>query len=305
MAGIIVAENLTKKYGQVVALENVSLSVSKGEVIGILGPNGAGKTTLVSVISTLRKPTFGKVFFSGKDVSKDPAAVRREIGIVFQGTSLDPKLTVKETLLLHASLFEMDEGLADKAVQETMLEFSLHKLHSKLIENLSNGQRQLVEIAKSLLHKPKVLIFDEPTVGLDPEVRKLIWDKIEGIAKDGEKTVLITSHYLEEIEQLCEKVVLMKAGKIIRVESISGLKEETGKLISFSLSRRANVPELEKILGAKVIDAGDSFFVRQPVDFEVSGLIRKLASKGFEIRDIRVKEASLEDLYLGMMGDAK
>ena len=302
---VIEAENVAKKYGQVTALENISLSIAKGEVIGILGPNAAGKTTLVSIISGLRHPTYGRVRVDGKDVFKDRSAIRSSIGMVFQGTSLDPKLTVKESLMLHASLFDMDENLIDKAVQETMIEFGLHRIHGQLIENLSGGQRQLVEVAKSLVHSPRIFIFDEPTVGLDPEVRKLIWDKIREISQGGGNTVIITSHYLEEIEQLCGRVYFLKRGRLVGSDSIAGLKSQYGRLVSFSVAGSVRKEALEKILGIQLIDSGGAFYFRQGSEIPVSEIVKKLSAKRIEVKDISSKEASLEQVYLRVMGDSK
>ncbi len=302
---VIELGNVTKKYGQFVAIENISLNIEKGESVGILGPNGAGKTTLVSIISTLRRPTYGKVYVNGIDVSKNKRDARRSIGMVFQGTSLEPKLTVKESLLLHASLFEMDDNLIDKAVQETLLEFNLHKIHNHFIENLSGGQRQLVEIAKSMLHAPRIYIFDEPTVGLDPEVRKLIWQKIKKISEDKENTVIITSHYLEEVEHLCARVVFLKAGRVISTDSVSALKEEYGKLVSFSVESRTEKSGLEAILGPGLMESAGTYYLRLPENFQVSTIVKKLSAKGIEVKNISVKEASLEHLYLETMGGAK
>ena len=301
----ILIENVTKKYASLQALENVSLSIAKGEAIGILGPNGAGKTTLVSIISTLRNPTYGKVRIWGSDTSKEKNKIRRSIGMVFQGTSLDPKLTVMESLLLHASLFDMDENLVEKAVQETMIEFGLHKIHGHFIENLSGGQRQLVEIAKSMVHSPKIYIFDEPTVGLDPEVRKLIWEKIRKISENKENTVIITSHYLEEIEHLCERVVFLKKGRVLGIDSISNLKSAAGRRLVFSLGSAASKSTLEKILGFAVLESGGIYSANYSKEIQVSEIVKKLSAKGIEVKNIAIKEAGLEELYLKAMGESR
>ncbi len=293
-APFVVLENITKKYGEIVALENVNLLINRGEVLGVLGPNGAGKTTLVSSISTFRKPTYGRVYVNGVDAFRNKEETRKLVGMVFQDKSLDELLTVKENLLLHASLFKIKNEEAQ--VNEVLNEFDLKDIKDRLVSDLSSGQKQLVEIAKSLLHKPQLIILDEPTVGLDPSVRRLIWDKISSIRSKREATIIITSHYLEEIERLCERIIIINKGRIVADDVVKKLSE-SGEKIVFSVSGSFSKKEVEDALGL-VVGVEDNYFV-VPTSKKVSleFVVKKLLAKKIRVKSISLKSENLESLY--------
>lgn len=298
-APFVILENITKKYGETTALANITMLIERGEVLGVLGPNGAGKTTLVSSISAFRKPTYGKVYVNGIDAFANKEDIRGKIGMVFQDGSLDELLTVKENLMLHAALFRVKEQ--EKRVNEAMVEFGIMGLKDKVIESLSGGQKQLVEIAKSLLHKPQLLIFDEPTVGLDPNVRRLIWEKITAIRQKKEATIIITSHYLEEIERLCERVVILNKGAVIADNSIYELKNSGGKKIVFRVLGGTAKSEIEKLLGVRLDELDGVYSTPVSEKISVSSIVKKLAAKKIEVKDISVKDESLESAYFKIM----
>lgn len=300
---IIKIENLTKKYATRLALDKISLSINEGEVLGILGPNGAGKTTLVSIISTLRNPSSGSVFVKGYDAKKNKREIRELLGIVFQESSLDKKLTINENLVLHAYLFGATKQDAIKSADGAIKDFKLDNLRNRVVENLSGGEKQRVEIAKCLVHTPQLFIFDEPTVGLDPEVRLEIWDKIKNIAKNKKNTILITSHYLEEIEKLCDRVVILNKGKIVLIGSISELKDSSTAKVEVSFKKQVKKKELEKILGFSVSASGTKYIIDSSNINSINQFVEKLSNYGLDLETIETKKQTLESLYLKIIGD--
>lgn len=294
---------LTKKYGENTALRNINLVINKGEVIGILGPNGAGKTTLISILSALRCPSEGKVKINDLDISKDKHEIKRMLGIVFQESSLDKTLTVKENLLLHAYLFELGKPEAVESVDQTIKDFKLGGLQDRIVKTLSGGERQRVEIAKCLVHKPKIFVFDEPTVGIDPEIRIEIWEKIKLILENKDNTVLITSHYLEEIEKLCDRIVMLDKGKIVLDDQISKLKGSFAASMEVSFRMPCKKEKLEEILGFSVSGSGAKYSFDLRKAGSINSFVEKLSKHGLELETIETKKQSLESIYLKIIGD--
>lgn len=217
MDNIIEVENLTKRYGKEVTVDDISFSVKKGEVFGILGPNGAGKTTTLEMIEALRKITSGKVTVDGLDVSKQPDQVKNIIGIQLQTTAFFDKLNLREQLKMFASLYgeEIDPD-------DLLSEVNLTEKARSYVEKLSGGQRQRFSIAAALVNKPKVLFLDEPTTGLDPQARRNLWELIEQIKEKG-ITVVLTTHYMDEAELLCDRIAIMDEGKILTIDTPKNL----------------------------------------------------------------------------------
>lgn len=222
---VIKTKNLSKLYKKTKALDNVSIEIKKGEIFGILGPNGAGKTTFLSILTTLLKPTSGKAEVCGFDVLKDPSEVRKKIGVVFQETVLDDLLTAEENLRFHAELYNV-KNPAEKI--EKILEFFGIKSRKKdKTKTFSGGMKRKVEIARPLLHDPEVLLLDEPTMGLDPSARKDIWEQIKKINKNNSTTILLNTHYLEEADELCDRIAILDKGKIVAIGTPEELKNKT------------------------------------------------------------------------------
>ncbi len=303
--GVICIDNLTKKYGAVVALDAVSLSIGFGEIVGILGPNGAGKTSLVSIIAALRKPTMGSVKVAGLDSVKEREKIRRLIGLVFQEPSLDKELTVRENLVLHGTLFGLKKNELDQAVALSLKECDLEKVVETLVKNLSGGLRQRVELAKCLLHNPAIYVLDEPTVGLDPEIRQGVWKLIRKLSSNKNKTFLITSHYLQEIEELCERVIILRNGRVVVDDSIDNLKKKNRSKTVLSFAENPSVLDLEKILGVVPIKKGSIFeFDTMSLPLPVE-LVKKLEQNHLNVKTIETKESSLEELYLKIIGESE
>lgn len=212
---MIEIERVTKKYGNFTAVDNITLNVEKGKVFAFLGPNGAGKTTTIKMLTTLLRPTEGKISLGGHDVAHNPSEIRRSFGIVFQDPSLDNELTAYENMVFHAILY----GLSKKVYTERIaLLLSLVELTDKkdqYVKNFSGGMKRRLEIARGLLHSPKVLFLDEPTIGLDPQTRNHIWEYVRNLNKQEGVTVFFTTHHMEEVERYADLIAIIDHGKII------------------------------------------------------------------------------------------
>ncbi len=226
----IVVEGLTKVYGKIKALNGVSFSVLSGEVFGLLGPNGAGKTTTIKILTTLSRPNSGRAIIHGYDVVKHPKEVKRIIGVVPQHINLDIELTVLENLVFHGLLYKMKKNYIKKRAYELLKFVGLEDRAEDFVENLSGGMKRKLLIARALMHNPKVLFLDEPTVGLDPHTRRKIWDLILNLKKRG-ITILLTTHYIEEAELLCDRVGILDKGKIIALDTPENLKKKVGEYV--------------------------------------------------------------------------
>jgi ABC-2 type transport system ATP-binding protein len=221
---IIAANNLTRKFKSLTAVDGVSFTVEEGEVFGFLGPNGAGKTTTINILCTLLAPTSGTASIAGYDCARQPDAVRASIGIIFQDTTLDTGLTAYENLKFHAYLYNLDRKLTERRIDEMLEIVELTQRKNDLIKNFSGGMKRRLEIARGLLHYPRVLFLDEPTLGLDPQTRNTIWAFIADLRRRERITVFMTTHYMEEAEN-CGRIAVIDRGKIIAEGTPAGLKE--------------------------------------------------------------------------------
>jgi len=224
---VIEVQNLTHRYGDRVALSNVSFEVKKGEIFGLLGPNGGGKSTLFRILSTMMVPTAGKALVAGHDVVHDPAAVRRQVGVVFQTQSLDKALTVEENLRAQGHLHGLSGALLGERMEAAMQRLGLLDRRKDLVETLSGGLRRRVEIAKALLHRPQVLLMDEASTGLDPAARRDVSRHVENLRQGEGVTILLTTHILEEADR-CDRLVLLHQGNIVAHGSPDELRSSIG-----------------------------------------------------------------------------
>ena len=220
---IIKVDNLTKKFKALAAVDGISFTVNEGEVFGFLGPNGAGKTTTINILCTLLSPTSGTAEIMGFDCARNPDEVRAAIGLIFQDTTLDAGLTAYENLKFHAYLYNLDRKLTERRIDEMLSVVELQTRKHDLIKNFSGGMKRRLEIARGLLHYPRVLFLDEPTIGLDPQTRNTIWDFINTLRKKEKITVFMTTHYMEEAEN-CDRIAIMDHGKIIALDTPANLK---------------------------------------------------------------------------------
>ena len=226
---IIKVENLTKKFGEFTAVDNISFTVKEGGVFAFLGPNGAGKSTPIKMLTTLLDPSAGGIVLNGYNPASDEDEVRRSFGIVFQDPSLDDELTARENMDFHAVLYKIPKEKREGRIKELLEMVELWDRQDDIVKTFSGGMKRRLEIARGLLHHPKVLFLDEPTLGLDPQTRNHIWNYILDLNKKERITVFFTTHYMDEAAKIAECIAIIDHGKIIKMGSVDELKNATGK----------------------------------------------------------------------------
>lgn len=238
---VIEVKNLIKKYEDLIAVDDISFAVKRGEVFGLLGPNGAGKTTTLEIMETLRKPSSGQITVDGVDVVSHPWEVKSRIGVQLQDAGFYPDLTLVELLKMFAGLYQVDIG--DPV--EILKKFNLEEKRKVFWQKLSGGQKQRFSLATTLLHNPKIVFLDEPTTGLDPQARINLWGEIRNIHKEG-RTIVLTTHYMQEAEELCDRVAIMDHGKIIKIGKPTALIDELIKS-GFKKEEKVRQADLEDV----------------------------------------------------------
>ncbi len=225
---MIEIRNVVKKFGNFTAVNNISLKVNKGEIFAFLGPNGAGKTTTIKMLTTLLTPTSGEIFLNNHNVTENPHETRKSFGIVFQDPSLDNELTAYENMQFHAILYKLTKNVYKKRIIELLNLVELYDRRDSYVKNFSWGMKRRLEIARGLLHHPKVLFLDEPTIGLDPQTRNHIWAYIHNLNKKENVTIFFTTHHMEEVERIAKMVVIIDHGKILITGTIEEIIKKTG-----------------------------------------------------------------------------
>lgn len=223
----ILLDHLTKRYGTFTAVDNISLSVRPGEIFAFLGPNGAGKSTTIKMLTTLLRPTEGRLELDGHDVQKDQAAVRKSFGVVFQDPSLDDELTAYENMALHATLYGVPRKGLRERITELLTLVELNERAGSRVKTFSGGMKRRLEIARGLLHQPRVLFLDEPTLGLDTQTRNLLWNYVKKLSEEHGMTIFFTTHYLEEAEMVASRIAIIDHGKIVALGTAAELKQQT------------------------------------------------------------------------------
>ncbi len=299
MTDIIVADRLTKKYGDLVAVDGIDFSVKEAEVFGFLGPNGAGKTTTMKMIQCVSPKTSGKLVVDGFDIDIEPRSIKRVLGVSPQEANLDPDFTVMENLIVYARYFGLPPEVSEKKSEELLEFFQLGGKKDMEIDKLSGGMKRRLLLARSLLNDPKILILDEPTVGLDPQARHLIWDLI-GKLRDRGITIILTTHYMEEAARLCDRIVIMDNGKILAEGSPKDLvkKHVADHVIEVRNSQKVMKCVSGQLDGLQTEVAGDDLhiFTNQPKET----LDKLLTECGVETTTVR--ESTLEDVFLKLTG---
>jgi ABC-2 type transport system ATP-binding protein len=278
---IIVTEKLTKKYGEISAFEDLNLTVHSSEIFGFLGPNGAGKTTTIRVLTTLTKPTSGRAWVNGFDVVKEPSKVKKVIGVVQQHISLDRDLTVKENMEFHARLHHLESSERRRRIAELLDYAGLDDQANRIVDDLSGGMKKRVMIIHSLIHRPKLLFLDEPTVGLDAQTRRRLWDLIRRLNLDG-TTIFLTTHYIEEAEALCRRVGVIHQGRLIAL----------GKPLE--LRQRLGLVTVETLVNNK-----DTRYQYFPDRATATSYVQSLPP---EVKTIIIRESNLEDIFVELTG---
>ena len=300
---IIRTDNLVKNYGDLVAVDSVNFEVKSGEIFGFLGPNGAGKTTTMNMLSTILKPTSGTAVVNGYDIVRFKNEVRESIGMVFQDPSLDDTLTARENLEFHAVVYHIPRSERGRRMTEVLDMVSLSDRADDRVETYSGGMKRRLEIARGLLHYPKVLFLDEPTIGLDPQTRNYIWEYIEDLKKREGITIFLTTHYMEEAEH-CDRIAVIDVGRIIALDTPEQLKNEVGGDIIKLATEDDDAalaelleryPELDMISDPECKlcferDRGEEF---------VPELIREF---GVKIVSINIHRPTLDDVFLKLTG---
>ena len=297
---ILQVENLEKRYEDVHAVRGVSFSVHEGEVFGLLGPNGAGKTSTIEVLEGLRVPDGGRVSVCGLDPQRNPNELRQEIGAALQATSLPDKIRVHEAVRLFASFYRRK-----RSADELLKRFGLEEKRNAFYNQLSGGQKQRLVLALALLNDPKVLFLDEPTAGLDPQVRREIYDVIEELKKE-RKTIVLTTHYIEEAEEMADRIGVMHKGKIILVEDKAELMRKLGKK-QLTLHLQKRLDALPDALAAhRLTLAGDGSEIIYTYDTQgertgITALLKDLNLAGIRFRDLHTTQSSLEDIFVDLV----
>jgi len=299
---VIKVENLVKVYGPIRAVDGITFEVRQGEVFGMLGPNGAGKTTTVEIIEGLRKADSGKVMVLGMDSEHASMAIKQRIGAQLQTPSLMPSLTVEELLDVFAGFYDRSLPIND------LLEMlSLTESRKVIVKNLSGGQLQRLSVAMALVNDPEIAFLDEPTTGLDPQVRRGMWQVIEDMKTKG-KTIFLTTHYMEEAERLCDRIAIVDHGKIIALDTPRGLINANfkDKAVQFELDPRPSDGLLLSFPGATSVatDLNDVVIYSNDIPATMSATLKYAETQGVtsQLKDLRVHQASLEDVFLKLTG---
>ncbi len=297
---VIKTEALTKKFGKITAVNELDLEVEEGEIFGLLGPNGAGKTTLISMLCTMLKPTSGRAWVNGFDVVKEPGKVRKSIGIVFQQASVDDLLTGRENLHLHNLLFEVPKAIRKQRIDEVLSIVNLEKRADDFVNTYSGGMRRRLELARGIMHHPKILFLDEPTLGLDPQTREHIWEYIKELAAKECMTVMLTTHYMEEAEQLCDRVAIIDYGKIVVLDSPDALKNNVaGDIVKI----KQKIPDIDKIRKLEYVMKAEEKDGLQYISIkDASKHLQDLLSNTGPIDFVEVRRGSLSDVFLHYTG---
>jgi ABC-2 type transport system ATP-binding protein len=301
VAPAITVNALDKRFGDVHAVRGVDFEVEMGEVFGFLGPNGAGKTTTINMLCTLAKPTSGKASVAGHDVVAERDDVRRNIGLVFQDPTLDGYLTAAQNLQLHAELYGVESELVAQRSEQVLKMVALWDRKDSTVSSFSGGMRRRLEIARGLMHSPRVLFLDEPTIGLDPQTRRSIWTYIRELKEREEITIFMTTHYMDEAEW-CDRIAIMDHGQIVALDSPEALKAQVGKdrVAIHTDDDAAAIEALQERFGieARVSEGAVTFGVEAGEEF----VPRLFAELGIPIKSVSVSRPTLDDVFMSYTG---
>ena len=306
--GDIEVREISKRFGDFTAVDHVSFSVDHGEIFGLLGPNGAGKSTLIRMLTTLLPATSGSAAICGHDVVKEADAVRRVIGVIPQAMTSDLELSVEENLLIYAKLYGVPRGRRKRLMAELIEAVELTKWKSKPVKNLSGGMRRRVEIARGLVHEPKVFFLDEPTTGLDPVSRVAVWEMLRHLKQERDLTVLLTTHYMDEADKLCDRIAIVDHGKLVALDSPLTLKASISGVNILEVSFTNIPPGWEDRL--KTLPEVDSVSARDHV-FRIAtrngpattmALLDTAAQAGLPVHSLSVQSTTLDDVFVHYTG---
>jgi len=308
MNNAIETSALTRQFNGLVAVDKLNIAVERGEVFGLLGPNGAGKTTTISMLCTILKPTSGAARVDGFDIVKQATHVRKSIGIVFQDPSVDDRLTGRENLYMHANLYGVPSSEQKSRIDKVLKLVELEDRADYILRTYSGGMRRRLEIARGLIHYPKVLFLDEPTIGLDPQTREHIWTYIKELKEIHDITTVLTTHYMDEADRLSDRIAIMDYGKIVALDTPSKLKETLeGDVITV---KTKEAEKLSSILAGKV-NVLKTHIVDETLEITVRNgktllprIVEIAASSNIYVDSVTLREPNLEDVFLHYTGRA-
>jgi ABC-2 type transport system ATP-binding protein len=306
MANVIETNDLTKSFNSLTAVDKLNIAVESGEIFGLLGPNGAGKTTTISMLCTILKPTSGTAKVNGFDIVKQAMQVRKSIGIVFQDPSIDDRLTGRENLFMHANLYGVPAGEQRNRIDGVLKLVELEDRADDLMRTYSGGMRRRLELARGLIHYPKVLFLDEPTIGLDPQTRDHVWKYIRELKEAHDITVVLTTHYMDEADRLSDRIAIMDYGKIIALDTTSKLKETLeGDVVII----KANNPDAVLSLVNEKMGLTQAHVVNGNVEVTVKNgknmlprIVETATQNNIFVESISLREPNLEDVFLHYTG---
>ncbi len=300
----VLVEQLTRSFGAIEAVKGIDLEVGRGETFGFLGPNGAGKSTTIKMLCTLLRPTSGRALVNGYDIEREAAAVRQSIGIVFQDQTLDEYLTAEQNLRYHCMIYHTPPKTRETRIREVLELVGLDDRRKDVVKTFSGGMKRRLEVARGLLHEPQTLFLDEPTVGLDPQTRRSVWEHVLRLRDTTGLTIFMTTHYMEEAEY-CDRIGIIDDGRLIALDTPAALKKGVGQdVVSFITSDNAKAEtEIAQWTGRPVhADNGTLSVEGESGQALAASLIRYLTLHDIEVRSVTVKAPSLEDVFVRLTG---
>jgi len=301
---IVEVNNLIKKFKDFTAVDSISFEVMEGEIFGLLGPNGAGKTTTIRMLITITRPDSGKAKVAGFDIVKERDKVRENIGIVFQDPALDRQLTGRENLDFHARMYNMPGDVRLSRINEVLELVELTDKADELVENYSGGMQRRLEIARGLMHAPKVLFLDEPTLGLDTQTRRKIWEYVQNLNRTRGTTVVLTTHYMEEADYLCSRVGIIDRGKIVALDTPRNLKNIIGADVITLEIKSGEAEEFRKLEFVREFVRHDNLVSLgvESGEYKIPILMEFAQSKNIKVNSVELHKPSLEDVFLHYTG---
>lgn len=306
MSYIIETENITKDFDNFRAVDSINLKVPRNTIYGILGPNGAGKSTLISMLCTIQTPSSGKATINGYDIVKESNNVRKSIGIVFQTRALDDILTGREHLEMHAALYGVPKDIREERIEDVLELIALGKKADEYTKNYSGGMKRRLEIGRGLVHHPKLLFLDEPTLGLDVQTRESIWEYIEYLKNSIDITILLTTHYLEEADSLCDEIAIIDNGKIVKADSPKNLKSElksdTITIISPEAKKIKEIMEDQPFIKNTIVKNDEIKLLVEKGENLIPKIVKITETENINIISIELKHPNLEEVFIKYTG---
>ena len=305
----ISVENIVKRYGNFTAVDGITFQVDDGEIFGLLGPNGAGKSTLIRMMTTLTPVTSGRAVVSGHDVSREPDAVRRTIGVIPQALTSDVDLTVEENLSIYAKLYEVPKADRERNIHDLLEAVDLVKWRGAQTKTLSGGMRRRLEIARGLVHNPRIFFLDEPTTGLDPVSRVAVWEMLNHLKNARNLTMLLTTHYMDEADRLCDRIAIVDHGKLVALDtpmalkaSVPGTNVVEAQFAEESAEWPARLKQLSGVTSVESQSAGLYRLLTSNGSLTTTQLVEMATQTGDSIKSLSVQNTTLDDVFVHYTG---